>query len=82
MADTPCLSLFRQGLDTVQIAEHLGLPDEAAAYNLLSAERDLDRASQRFDAAVQEHISLTETGKAWAEENARKLAALLVEPAP
>lgn len=61
MADFECLALFGMGLDTVQIAERLGVSSEAAAYNRLAFERE----QARHDRA------------AWAASNAARLGAVM-----
>lgn len=76
MTDLPCLSLFRAGCDTTQIASLLGLADEARAYNRLAAEREFDRARQRFERAATEYVVLTDDGALWAKLNATKLREL------
>jgi hypothetical protein len=76
MSGLPCLSLFRAGHNTIQIASLLGLPDEARAYNRLAAEREFDRARQRFEMAATEYVVLTDDGVLWAKLNAAKLREL------
>ncbi len=71
MANLPCLTLFRRGMDTTEIARTLGLKDEWRAYNRLAAERDFEARQRR----EEKRGLLSPDARGWAASNAAKLRA-------
>jgi hypothetical protein len=66
----PCLTLFRAGYCTLEIARLLNLRDEACAYNRLAAERDFEAGRGQ------------DPRGAWMSENAARLRGVLEDVSP